>query len=56
MLRHGELEILDTLDELVDPKHTAVVLWDFARALVANSFNSATLLASTVRLVARVVL
>jgi nicotinamidase-related amidase len=39
MLRWGKLEIAETLDELVDPKSTALIMWDFATGLVSRAFN-----------------
>jgi nicotinamidase-related amidase len=35
----GGLVIFDKLEEIVDPKHTALVLWDCQNALVNNVFN-----------------
>jgi nicotinamidase-related amidase len=51
MQRWAGLEILETLDELVEPRHTALLLWDFAQGVVDNSFNKDTLVANTARLV-----
>jgi hypothetical protein len=33
MICWGGMEILETLDELIDPGHTALWLWDFEKAL-----------------------
>jgi nicotinamidase-related amidase len=46
----GELTILDSLAEIVDPKHTALVLWDCQNGLVSNIFNREEYLASLRRL------
>jgi nicotinamidase-related amidase len=39
MLRWGTLDIAETLDELVEPKSTALIMWDFATGLVSRAFN-----------------
>jgi nicotinamidase-related amidase len=44
------MEILETLDELVDPKHTALIMWDFAKRVISNSFNSKSLVQNSVKL------
>jgi len=46
----GDLTIFDSLGEIVDPKHTALVLWDCQNALVSNIFNREEYLASLRRL------
>ena len=35
----GNRIIYDTLEEIVDPKHTLLVAWDIQNALVNNAFN-----------------
>jgi nicotinamidase-related amidase len=50
MIRWHEMEICETLPELVDPRHTALLLWDFAKGVVGNSFNAATLIPNAARL------
>jgi nicotinamidase-related amidase len=40
MINCAGVEILDTLDELVDPKHTALLLWDFAENVVLNRYST----------------
>jgi nicotinamidase-related amidase len=52
MLTYRGLEILDTLDELVAPEHTALLLWDLARPQVSGAFNSATLVPAAAKLIA----
>jgi len=39
MKTYGNLAIFDNLGEIVEPKHTALVLWDCQNALVSNIFN-----------------
>jgi biuret amidohydrolase len=39
MLRWGTLDIAETLDELVRPSHTALLMWDYAAGLVSRAFN-----------------
>ncbi len=50
MIRWAGMEILETLDELVDPKHTALIMWDFAKRVISNSFNSKSLVQNSVKL------
>ncbi|HLH22353.1 MAG TPA: cysteine hydrolase [Chloroflexota bacterium] len=52
MQRWAGLEILETLDELVRPEHTVLLLWDFASGVVGNCFNKDTLIPRTAQLVA----
>ena len=40
MLHWGSVQIAETLEELVDPRYTALLMWDFARGLAARAFNS----------------
>lgn len=47
MFHWGSMEIAETLDELVEPRHTALLMWDFARGLVARAFNSESFVANT---------
>jgi nicotinamidase-related amidase len=42
----GNLTIFESLGEIVDPKHTALVLWDCQNALVNNIFNREEYLAN----------
>lgn len=39
MKKYGKLIILETLKEIVNPGHTALVLWDSQNAMVNNIFN-----------------
>jgi nicotinamidase-related amidase len=47
MIRWGGMEILETLDELIDPGHTALLLWDFDKSVVSNSFNYDAMIKNT---------
>ena len=47
MLKWGSLEIAETLDELVDPRHTALIMWDFAKGLVSRAYNAEAFIQST---------
>jgi nicotinamidase-related amidase len=40
MIRWNGMEILETLEELVDPKHTLLLMWDFAENVAGNAFNA----------------
>lgn len=50
MIQWGGIEIFETLKELVDPKHTGLLLWDFAKGVVSNSFNYETMIRNTAKL------
>ena len=39
MQKIGEKIIYDTIEEILDPSHTALVLWDVQRALTKMVFN-----------------
>jgi nicotinamidase-related amidase len=52
MINYGGMEILDTLDELVDPKHTALLLWDFAENVVLNRYSTDDLIRNSSKLLA----
>ncbi len=52
MVRWEGMEILETLEELVEPKHTALLMWDFAKHITPNSFSYESLITNTARLVA----
>ena len=40
MIRWAGMEILDSFDEVIDPKHTALLLWDVTQGTVASAFNA----------------
>jgi nicotinamidase-related amidase len=42
----GKLSIFDNLEEIVDPAHTALVLWDCQNGLVDNIYNREDFLAN----------
>jgi hypothetical protein len=44
------VEIFETLEELVHPRHTALLMWDFADGVIGNSFNAESLTRNTARL------
>jgi len=50
MIRWAGMEILETLDEVIDPKHTALLLWDLTQGAAANAFNAATVAQNTRKL------
>jgi nicotinamidase-related amidase len=52
MISYAGMEILDSLDELVDPKHAALLLWDFAENVVLNRYNTDELVRNSSRLLA----
>jgi len=52
MISYAGMDILDTLDELVDPKHTALLLWDFAENVVLNRYSTDELIRNGSRLLA----
>jgi nicotinamidase-related amidase len=51
MIRWGRLDIAETLDELVEPETTALIMWDFVERVVSHSFNREEFLARSARLV-----
>lgn len=52
MIKWAGMDILETLEELVDPRHTALIMWDFAEKIVGNTFNADSLIKSSERLLA----
>jgi nicotinamidase-related amidase len=52
MISYAGMEILDSLDELVDPKHTALLLWDFAENVVLNRYSTDSLVRNSAKLLA----
>ena len=50
MIRWSGIEILETLDELVDPKHTVLLMWDFAKGVVLNRYNSDNMIRNSAKL------
>ena len=51
MIHWRGIEVFETLEELVDPKHTALLLWDFAKGVVSNAFNYETMIRNAAKLV-----
>ena len=39
MQKIGDKVVYDTIEEILDPSHTALVLWDVQRALTKMIFN-----------------
>jgi nicotinamidase-related amidase len=52
MIRWAGMEILDAFDELIDPKHTALLLWEITQGSVATAFNGEALAENTRKLLA----
>ena len=52
MIRWNGMDILETMDELINPKHTALIMWDFAEKIVGNTFNADSLVKNSERLLA----
>jgi nicotinamidase-related amidase len=52
MIRWAGMKVIDTLDELVDPKHSALLLWDFAKNVVLNRYSTDELVRNSSRLLA----
>jgi len=50
MIRWSGMDILETLEELVDPKHTLLLLWDFAENVAGKTFNAKTMVQQTAKL------
>jgi nicotinamidase-related amidase len=53
MIRWAGMEILEQFTEVVEPKHTGLLLWNFSPAAITRCFNSDTVLANTRTLVAK---
>ena len=51
MIRWAGMEILEQFKEVIDPKHTALLLWNFSPRAVSRCFNGAAMLANTKALV-----
>lgn len=52
MISWAGMEIFETLDEVVDPRHTALLLWDLTDGIVGKAFNSKSLAINTQKLLA----
>src|SRR5579885_2039977 len=50
MIRWNGMAVLETIDELVAPAHTMLVMWDFAENVIRNAFNATSLVANSARL------
>jgi nicotinamidase-related amidase len=51
MIRWAGMEILEQFSEVVDPKHTGLLLWNFSPEAMARCFNGAVVLANARALV-----
>ena len=51
MIRWAGMEILEEFKEVVDPRHTALLLWNFSPRVIDGCFNRGTMLAKTKTLV-----
>ena len=47
MLRWGNVDVAETLDEMVAPSHTALILWDYAAGLVDRAFDRGPFVANS---------
>jgi len=50
MIHWAGMDILETLDELIDPKHTVLLMWDFAKRVIGNAFNSESMVRNSAKL------
>ena len=50
MINWNGMDILETLDELICPDHTALLMWDFAESVIGNSFNADSLVQNAKKL------
>lgn len=53
MIRWAGMEILEEFPEVIDPKHTGLLLWNFSQEAVDRCFNGAEIVKNTKSLVAR---
>lgn len=53
MIRWAGMEILEQFAEVVEPKHTGLLLWNFSSAAIDRSFNGAAMLSNTKALIAK---
>jgi nicotinamidase-related amidase len=53
MIRWAGMDILERFDEVVEPKHTGLVLWNFSPEVISRCFNGAAVVAQTKALVAQ---
>jgi nicotinamidase-related amidase len=53
MIRWAGMEILEQFNEVVDPKHTGLLLWNFSPEAMTRCFNGATILTNTRALVTK---
>jgi nicotinamidase-related amidase len=53
MIRWAGMEILEQFNEVVDPKHTGLLLWNFSPGAITRCFNGAAVLANARSLVTK---
>lgn len=52
MIRWNGMDILETVDEVIDPKHTLLLMWDWAEKIVGNTFYAERMTENAARLLA----
>ena len=50
MIRWNGMEIFESVEEVVNPKHTMLLMWDWAQSIVANTFYAEKMTDNAVRL------
>ena len=50
MIRWNGMDIFETVEEVIDPKHTMLVMWDWAQSIVANTFYAEKMTENAMRL------
>jgi nicotinamidase-related amidase len=53
MISWAGMNILEELDEVIDPHHTGLLLWNFSPEVISRCFNGAAVVARTKMLVAQ---
>ncbi|HLN88383.1 MAG TPA: cysteine hydrolase [Candidatus Limnocylindrales bacterium] len=53
MIRWAGMEILEQFAEVIEPKHTGLLLWNVSAAAIGRCFNGATMLTNTKALVGK---
>jgi len=53
MIRWAGMEILEQFAEVVEPKHTSLLLWNVSAAAIARCYNGAAMLTNTKALLAK---
>ena len=50
MIHWNGMDILETMEELVDPKHTVLLMWDFAENVAGRAFNAKSMVRNSAKL------